>query len=50
MPEDFPEFNFEVDNATREKQAKAMKAWYQKNKNRLAWDKNKRRYYLKDEK
>jgi HEAT repeat protein len=48
MPAGFPEFDFKANYATRKKQAAAIKAWYEKNKARLAWDKNKRRYYLRD--
>ena len=34
---------------TREKQADVIKVWYKKHKHRLAWDTEKRKYYLKPE-
>ena len=49
MPDGFPEYDYEANYATRLKQAKAIWKWYEDNKNRLAWDKEKRRYYLREE-
>ncbi len=47
MPENFPEYDFTATPTTRKKQVAAIKEWYKKNKHRLAWDAEKRRYYLK---
>jgi hypothetical protein len=48
MPEGFPVFDFKANYATRKKQAAAMMEWYQKHKQRLAWNGKARRYYLRD--
>jgi hypothetical protein len=47
MPEGFPKYDFKAKYRVRKKQAKAIEEWYEKNKDRLAWDAEKRRYYLK---
>ena len=47
MPDGFPEFDVNADKDIREKQAAAMQEWYDKNKSRLSWDAEKRKYYLK---
>jgi HEAT repeat protein len=49
MPEGFPEYDFKANYAVRKKQLKAVKTWYNKNKARIVWDEDKRRYYLKNE-
>ncbi len=49
MPEGCPEYDFKVNFAARRKKIKAMKAWYEKNKHRLAWNPDTRKYYLKSE-
>jgi HEAT repeat protein len=49
MPDDFPEFDFKANYETREKQAENIQQWYNNNKSRLAWDAEKRKYYLKPE-
>jgi hypothetical protein len=48
MPAGFPEFDVKAKYATRKKQAKTVKAWYKKHKDRLAWDADTRRYFLRD--
>ena len=50
MPKEFPEYDFKADIAIRKKQAQIIKTWYEKNKHRLAWNKEIRKYYLKPEK
>jgi hypothetical protein len=45
MPAGFPEYDFKANYATREKQAETVKAWYEKNKDRLAWDAKARKYF-----
>ena len=50
MPKDFPEYKIRDTFAIREKKAYAMKKWYDKNKHRLAWNAETRKYYLKPEK
>ncbi|MHC4663717.1 MAG: HEAT repeat domain-containing protein [Planctomycetota bacterium] len=49
MPEGFPKYNFYESFYRRLKRSEAMKAWYEKHKDRLAWDVGKKRYYLKPE-
>ncbi|TET39513.1 MAG: hypothetical protein E3J72_00360 [Planctomycetota bacterium] len=48
MPQDFPGFDFSATGAVRRKQIKEMRAWYEKSKDRFAWNREKERYYLKD--
>jgi hypothetical protein len=48
MPEGFPVFDFKANYAAQKKQAEAVKAWYEKNKDRLAWDAKARKYFLRD--
>jgi HEAT repeat protein len=50
MPDGFPEYDFKANYATRKKQVEEIKKWYKENKSRIAWDAEKRRYYLKPEK
>jgi HEAT repeat protein len=47
MPEWFPQFDARAGYHVRRRQAKVIRKWYEENKDRLAWDKEKRRYYLK---
>jgi hypothetical protein len=47
IPKGFPDFQHPEDEKEKDKQAEAMKTWYNKNKHRLAWDEKKMRYYLK---
>jgi HEAT repeat protein len=49
MPDGFPQYDFMSNHALRKKQARAIKEWYEKHKDRLAWDAEKRKYYLKAE-
>jgi HEAT repeat protein len=49
MPDGFPEFDVNADKDIREKQSAAMQDWYKKNNSRIAWDAEKRKYYLKTE-
>jgi HEAT repeat protein len=48
MPEGFPEYDYKANYAVRNKQIKTMNAWYDKNKDRLAWDAKARRYCLQN--
>jgi HEAT repeat protein len=47
MPEGFPKYDFKADEETRKKQESAIRCWYIENVSRLAWDAEKRKYYLK---
>ncbi|TET36008.1 MAG: HEAT repeat domain-containing protein [Planctomycetota bacterium] len=46
MPEGFPQYDFMSNHALRKKQTRAIKDWYEKHKDRLTWDAEKRKYYL----
>jgi HEAT repeat protein len=48
MPDGFPKHDHTANYATRNKQARAIKEWFIENKSRLEWNKNKRRYILRD--
>jgi HEAT repeat protein len=47
MPDGFPEYNYYTPVLERKKQALHIREWFDKNKSRLAWDAEKRKYYLK---
>ncbi|MHC4662997.1 MAG: hypothetical protein ACYS8W_15050 [Planctomycetota bacterium] len=47
MPADFPACDARVDKETRRKQAVMMNIWLSQNGDRLAWDVETERYYLK---
>jgi len=47
MPDGFPDYDINTNYKKRNEQIKPIKKWYKKHKTRLAWDKEKRRYYLK---
>jgi hypothetical protein len=47
MPEDFPKFDFKWSMDEKTKWNKTVKQWGAKNISRLAWDAEKRKYYLK---
>ncbi|MHC4661979.1 MAG: HEAT repeat domain-containing protein [Planctomycetota bacterium] len=49
MPESFPGFDFNARYHERMKKKKEIMKWYNDNKDRLAWDGEKKRYYLKPE-
>ncbi|TET35635.1 MAG: hypothetical protein E3J72_10835 [Planctomycetota bacterium] len=49
MPENFPEYDFKAKYRTRKKQAKAVKKWFETHSRRIAWNADKRKYYLKPE-
>jgi HEAT repeat protein len=51
MPEGFPVCDFKTDNywGMDYKQARQIRFWFWKNESRLAWDAEKRKYYLKPE-
>jgi HEAT repeat protein len=48
MPDNFPAYDVKANYAARKKQARALKKWFKKNKSRIAWDENKRRYFLRE--
>jgi HEAT repeat protein len=48
MPQGFPQADFRGPLKTRRKQIKAVKEWFRKNRHRLAWNEEERRYYLRD--
>jgi HEAT repeat protein len=47
LPEGAPKLDLKTDYSIRKNQAAVFKEWYEKNKSRLAWDTEKRKYYLK---
>jgi hypothetical protein len=49
MPDEFPPYDCNANWATRVKQSGAIYDWKYKNLSRLAWDAEKRKYYLKPE-
>lgn len=49
MPEYCPIPDFKANHAHQKIQKDKIQAWYKANKHRLAWDKEKRRYYLKED-
>jgi HEAT repeat protein len=46
MPEGFPPYDANANYAVRKKQTRAIMKWYYKNKSRLAWNEENKRYYL----
>jgi HEAT repeat protein len=49
MPDDFPGFVFNTGHAEHVRQAKVLQSWDQKIQNRLTWDPEAQKYYLKPE-
>jgi hypothetical protein len=49
MPDGFPEFDPKARSWTRARQEENVLDWYRKNKDRLAWDGKKEKYYLRSE-
>jgi HEAT repeat protein len=47
LPEECPHFDFDENLSKRIMQTTSIKDWYEKNKFRLAWDGEKRKYFLK---
>jgi len=49
FPDFFPPYNPKAKRRVRRDQAKALVRWYEKNEDRITWDADKRKYYLKPE-